>query len=118
MALPLSHKEAGLPALHTRLVSKNKARTTVASTGKTTTLKKYAQAVKCLQQRHAIDENIAYIENIATNIQQHSKTPSQYTDELMAKILQCRDVCKKIKNFNKISMNGLGKPIRQRISGY
>lgn len=46
-------------ALHKRLASKRKARTRVASTGKTTTFTKYTKDVNYLLKTHATDEHIA-----------------------------------------------------------
>lgn len=71
-------KESVSVALHTRVASKQNDRNRVATTGHTTTLKTYPQAVNYLLRTYATDESVADTKDgISTIIQPSNQTLSQ-----------------------------------------
>lgn len=75
--------------LHTQLASKPRARTKVATTGKTITPRMYPQVLNYLPRTYATDEDTADTKDgIATFLQPTSNMPSQYAEEFVAKTLR------------------------------
>lgn len=86
-------KKAAAAALNARLASKHETQTRISSAETTTMKTIYTQFVDYLLRTYATKEKIADKEKkITTYTQTPDKTPSQYTEEPMAKTLCFGDI--------------------------
>lgn len=100
-----------------RLDSQREAKTREAFAGKPTALSAYPLAVHYLLRTYSTNENITNADDkTTTSIHTPNKTPSQHTEELVAKKLCCGDGYEE--QDLEIFIKRLDKSIRQSLRAY